>query len=397
MFEDADKYLSSVLEATTGNEGQMLSSLISLRDAHVKIPTLHLAQPEELVQKVGLSQPVNDLISAHLKVIYHLTRQPANYIKAFTQQDLACRLVARHVQEHREEVWCLPLMCRLCLDLGSLAKVCEKRCRGIKLGQKLEEAADCIMGCFRICADAKGCDNARHLGMLILVNRLFKIYFLINKRNLCPPLIKAIENCTAKDAFPMQEQITYNYYVGIVAMFDAKYTEAMEKLTFSFNKCPARFTKNKRLILLYLVPVKMLLGYMPPPTKDLLERYDLLLLHDLALAAKAGNVGKFDGIVRKQELFLMRSGIYLVVQKLKHTIYRNLFKKEFLIRQSHQLDISDFQAALQFAGMKNVTMNEVHCILVNLIHDGKIRGYISHEHNKLVVSKQNPFPALIAK
>lgn len=53
-----------------------------------------------------------------------------------------------------------------------------------------------------------------------------------------------------------------------------------------------------------------------------------------------------------------------------------------------------FQAALEFVGESKITMDETHCIVANLIYEGKIKGYISHQHNKLVVSKQIPFPAL---
>lgn len=66
----------------------------------------------------------------------------------------------------------------------------------------------------------------------------------------------------------------------------------------------------------------------------------------------------------------------------------------WLITQSHQLDLNHFLVALQFVGESEITMDETHCIVANLIYEGRIKGYISHQHNKLVVSKQNPFPAL---
>ena len=69
-------------------------------------------------------------------------------------------------------------------------------------------------------------------------------------------------------------------------------------------------------------------------------------------------------------------------------------KKVYLIKQSHQLDLAAFQAALQFVGEIDLSLDETHCIVANLIFEGKIKGYISHTHNKLVVSKQNPFPAI---
>jgi len=251
-----------------------------------------------------------------------------------------------------------------------------------------------MMACFRVCAaDGRASEeDTKRLGMMNLVNQLFKIYFRINKLHLCKPLIRAIDNCVFKDSFPLPEQITYKYFVGRRAMFDSNYQAAVQDLSYAFSNCPDRFASNKRLILIYLVPVKMLLGYLP--TKALLQRYDLLLFHDLALALKAGNVNRFDEIVRDQELVLIRSGIYLLVEKLKFLVYRNLFKKVFAIRQTHQLDMADFLSALQFVGLSDVSLDETHCIVANLIYEGKIKGYISHAHNKLVVSKQNPFPSV---
>lgn len=37
-------------------------------------------------------------------------------------------------------------------------------------------------------------------------------------------------------------------------------------------------------------------------------------------------------------------------------------------------------------------MDELECILANLIYMGLIKGYISHENRLLVLAKQDPFP-----
>ena len=44
--------------------------------------------------------------------------------------------------------------------------------------------------------------------------------------------------------------------------------------------------------------------------------------------------------------------------------------------------------------VEDVDLDETECILANLIYEGKIKGYISHQHQKLVISKANAFPAL---
>ncbi|XP_022212912.1 PCI domain-containing protein 2 homolog [Drosophila obscura] len=395
MFGTLANYLTSVGRCAEACSGESLSTFLSLRDVHVQNDKLHVAQPEKMVERY-LDAPLDEVVGSHLKVIYYLAQNPTNYMEAYTQQAACCSAVVKLLQMLKDENWCLPVMYRVCLDLRYLAQACEKHGRSFTPGQILEKAADCMMACFRVCAaDGRASEeDTKRLGMMNLVNQLFKIYFRINKLHLCKPLIRAIDNCAFKDTFPLPEQITYKYFVGRRAMFDSNYRMAVEDLSYAFAHCPDRFGSNKRLILIYLVPVKMLLGYLP--SKALLQRHDLLLFHDLAQALKAGNVNKFDEIVRDNEQVLIRSGIYLLVEKLKFIVYRNLFKKVFAIRQTHQLDLGDFMTALQFVGVPDVSLDETHCIIANLIYEGKIKGYISYAHNKLVVSKQNPFPPLIS-
>lgn len=160
--------------------------------------------------------------------------------------------------------------------------------------------------------------------MLNLVNQLFKVYFRINKLDLCKPLIRAIENLAFKDSFPLAQQITYRYFIGRIAIFNSSYKSANEHLSYAFNHCQ-KFPRNTRLILISLVPVKMLLGSMP--NRAMLEQFDVLQFHDLACAVKGGNISKFDEVVQRHEKFFIKYCIYLTVIKLKTIVYRNLFKR----------------------------------------------------------------------
>lgn len=258
----------------------------------------------------------------------------------------------------------------------------------------MEKAADSLLACFRVCAaDNRSSDiDTKRLGMLNLVNQLLKVYFRINKLHLCKPLIRAIDSSPFKDHFPLAQQITYRYFVGRKAMFDSDYRSADEFLSFAFQKCHYKSSKNKRLILTYLVPVKMLLGFMP--ARDLLQKYDLMQFWDLVSAVKNGDLRGIDRVMEEHEIFFIRAGIYLIVEKLKITAYRNLFRKVYLAEGNHQIDIASFQAALQLMGHDDVDADETQCIVANLIYDGKIKGYISYQHKKVVVSKANAFPPL---
>ena len=46
---------------------------------------------------------------------------------------------------------------------------------------------------------------------------------------------------------------------------------------------------------------------------------------------------------------------------------------------------------MQWMG-EEVDLDEIECILANLIFQGKIKGYLSHQKRFLVVSKADPFP-----
>ena len=81
--------------------------------------------------------------------------------------------------------------------------------------------------------------------------------------------------------------------------------------------------------------------------------------------------------------------------------YRNFFKaviemqSEMQTAPSSKIDLKTFLRCLAAIGM-DMDNDEVECVLANLIYAGYIKGYISHQHGKLVVSKGNAFPELSA-
>lgn len=299
------------------------------------------------------------------------------------------------LQLQKDENWMLPVMNTVCLELRLLAIHADSiKTKNSKPGEVLEKCAETLMGCFRVCAaDHRSSeDDTKRWGMLALVNQLLKIYFRINKLHLCRPLIRAMDSSVYKDHFPLGQRLTYKFFVGRKAMFDSDYKSADEHLTYAFEHCHKQSTKNKRLILTYLVPVKMLLGYMPK--QSLLEKYNLMEFWELVEAVKQGHLQKLETVMSKHEIFFIGAGIYLIVEKLKLLAYRNLFKKVWVALNTHQIGVQDLVTALEMYGVEDIDMDETECLVANLIFEGKIKGYISHQHKKLVISKQNPFPRL---
>ncbi|XP_076339115.1 PCI domain-containing protein 2 isoform X5 [Tachypleus tridentatus] len=389
-----NQYLHQFDEAIQSARGNMAAELLSCSHPHIASPRLQLHDPEPVVQRV-ICPPWDDVVVGHLKCISAVNNH--DFIEAYKHQSAIVQALNKILQGQKDENWALPVMYTLCLDLrifaGSADLQLSKRGKG-KPGETLEKAAELLMGCFRVCAsdNRSSQEDSKRWGMLNLVNQLFKIYFKINKLHLCKPLIRAIDSSNLKDQFSISQLVTYRYYVGRKSMFESDFKSAEEYLTFSFQRCHKKATRNKRLILIYLIPVKMLLGHMP--SMHLLEKYDLKQFSEVVKAVIEGNLLRLSAAMTANEAFFIKCGIYLILEKLKIITCRNLFKKVSLILKTHQIPIDAFLLALKFMQVEDIDLDEVHCILANLIYEGKIKGYMSHQHQKLVVSKQNAFPPL---
>ncbi|KAI8743698.1 PCI domain-containing protein 2 [Biomphalaria glabrata] len=390
-----NSYLHSVSEAIEHYDSDEAARLLSFRDPHIASPNLQLERADGHCRRI-LKSPFDEMVAAHLRCCWAVSNH--DFDEAYNCQTTVVQCFLKALQAQKEENWALPVMFAVVLDLRLFAVNADiqlvAKNKG-KAGEKLEKAAELLMSLFRVCAsdNRAAIEDSKKWGMLNLVNQLFKIYFKINKLHLCKPLIRAIESLPIKDKFSLSQLITFRFYVGRKGMFDSNFKSAEEYLTFAFEKCHRESTKNKRLILIYLIPVKMLLGHMPKPS--LLRKYDLRQFSDVAQAVSSGNLLQLNAALQKHESFFIRCGIYLILEKLKIITYRNLFKKVYLIKEkNHLIDISSFTAALRMMEVEDIDDDETQCILANLIFDNKIKGYISHQHKKLVVSKQNPFPAL---
>jgi len=304
------------------------------------------------------------------------------------------------LQKKKDENWFLPICYRLCSDLRLIAKAADEkpsRPRPNEQSSYSEQAANSIMECYRSCvADIRAeMDRSKKMAILYLTNQLFRIYFRINKLNLLKPLIRAIDNSgTLYQTFSMADKVTYKYYLGRKAMFDSDLPLADSSLSYAFRNCPSENARNKRLILMYLIPVKMFLGQMP--TAGLLKKYQLTQFSKVVESVREGNLQRLDEALETHEQFFIECGIFLMLEKLKIITYRTLFKKVARILNTHQIPLDAFLVALRFLNVTDVDEDEVACIVANLIYEGKIKGYISHQYKKLVISKNAPFPPLSA-
>jgi len=391
-----NSYLSKVSQAWQVGEAEDLANLLSFQDPHVANRALQVAEPEAQVER-AVEPPLDELVAAHVRGCWAWAESDFN--EAFRCQELVVSSFSKMLGSQKDENWLLPTMYAVCLDLRLLAlKADEQKRRGGKgkPGETLEKASEGIMSCFRVCAaDARASEDVtKRWGMLNLVNQLFKIYFKLNKLHLTKPLIRAVDSSPLRDRFSKSQLVTYRYYVGRKHMFDNNFKEAEEYLQYAFEKCDQSVRNNKRSILRYLIPVKMLLGQMP--VEWLLKKYDLMQFSGVMAAVKEGHLANLNLALEQHEQLFIKWGIFLILEKLKMITYRNLFKRVTLVLKNHQISIHSFTSALKLMEVEDIDDDETACIIANLIFEGRIKGYISHQHQKLVVSKQNAFPPLVA-
>ena len=136
----------------------------------------------------------------------------------------------------------------------------------------------------------------------------------------------------------------------------------------------------------------MCLGVMP---RKLLEtKYGLGELYAIGESVKRGDLGKFNELLTTHQSSFVRIGVYLVLEQVKVIAYRNIFKRIYILTNSTRLNLQVFESVMNWLH-EQVDLNEIECILSNLIFQNRVKGYISHQKRFLIVSKTEPFPTSV--
>jgi len=278
----------------------------------------------------------------------------------------------------------------------------------LKQGKKPEKVADAgrqLMNCFSLCnSDRAGLEENKKWGILKIVNELLRLYFANNQLHMCKPLVRSTEAVSGPQAgaaripleqLAMGDRVAYAFYTGRLAILDDEYNKGADLLQFALAHCHRDAKLNRRRILVHLIPVKLLAGQLPSPAllaDNGLEGY----FGGVVEAVRTGSPGLLQEALVENEEFYIESSTFLIIEKLKNVVYRNVCKA---VLTSHKPEtrfpIHYFQAALKLKGCA-MELDEVECIVATLIGNGFIKGYISHQHAKVVLSKDKAFPPLSA-
>eukprot|EP00397_Hematodinium_sp_SG-2012_P033596 GEMP01035915.1.p1 GENE.GEMP01035915.1~~GEMP01035915.1.p1 ORF type:complete len:416 (+),score=81.93 GEMP01035915.1:207-1454(+) len=248
-------------------------------------------------------------------------------------------------------------------------------------------------------------------GCVWITCELLRAYFQLGQVGQCPFLLKSLEqslNSTTKtqtqgggtstftlSELPKSIGVTFAYYWGRMCVYENNVTAAEEKLSWAFANTPPNMPQKRR-ILQYLVPCRLRLGILP--SDKLLKRYDLVDFLDICKAIRSGNIRLFQEHMGICSADFVKQGTFVIMSRLIHIVYQTLVKRVTAITQEgisdaklrSRLDLMPFERALKW--QDQCTPGETQVILANLLYFGAIKGYLSNDHRKMVLARDNPFP-----
>lgn len=391
--------LREIIHAIQQQNGDQLAGFLHLERLTKNNQAVIISQAAQagFQMKVGrLPDPYRDIVSQHMKAFTLMANK--KYLEAFQAQAECADSSFSLMMKDRDTNWWLPMINVVLLQLRKYSYKAEAaRDPSEKATSYIVQAQEILTRFFsNMIIDRSNIRISKKMGCLFVIVHLLKIYFKIKSLRLCNNLINTVNNKNSMpplSSFPMAQQVAYNYYLGRLQVFEEEYDKAGQTLMIAFTHCHKDQKKNKRRILQFLIPVRLLLGYFPEPA--LLQKYQLTQFSGIVESIKAGNLKHFNETLEEFQDFFINKGIFLILEKLRNFVYRNLFRKVYLYNQleektNNQLKLSLLQASLRINGIE-MDIDELECILANLIWRGSIKGYIAHLRC-VVLSRADPFP-----
>ncbi|KAJ3369346.1 COP9 signalosome (CSN) subunit [Kappamyces sp. JEL0680] len=343
MAQKLDKFLGEISHNLTQQNGAALSGFLSLKDVH-SVPVgkaFEKADSNPYLVTAKIASPWSDIVTLHLQAC--CTKDPLQVVEL--QNSLA--------------QWILPVVITVNQELQWAAARADQVL--VERNEKpfwLEQAARTMNKAFSVCATDRfsTLDGSRKWGVYAIVNLLFKTYFKLSSTNLCPTILRSMGSAGLP---PLSE-----------------------------------FPKSER-ILRYLIPTQIVRGYLPDP--KLIGKYQALkVYHVLVNAIKQGNLAAFDKVLKDSQPTLIKWGTWLVVEKARLLVVRQLFFKTWImLEKSSRLTIAVLNRAVSVSMKGTIVTDEHVCMLVvNLIDKAYMKGYVSLEKQTLVLSNKEPFPSL---
>ncbi|TKY84548.1 hypothetical protein EX895_006450 [Sporisorium graminicola] len=437
-------FADAVITASKTNDGHSLAQLFAIGGPVAASVLLELgdARAPRIVSALRkcsgyLAAPWEDMCVHHLTSLYAFSLASSLHEdgmdaegktraerlgEAFDAYNAGVTAFLRYFATLTPGRWALPLLRILCLNLRWLAVQADSASRsavpsaGAAAGprtsshanRRLEECARQLNKAFTACVADRNPDLAesRKWGTYEVVGMVFKTYFRLKSVSLCRNILRAISAAALPDLahFPKSQQVTFRYYVGVLAFLNEEYDRAEGELEAALRACHRGAELNQALILTYLLPVKLLKGLLPHPSllhSGVGQR--LQVYTPFIHAVRTGNVHMFDTALATHEATLVKRGTLIAIERTRDVALRTLLKRISLsLPRTPPQNLPPTRIALQTLHAATssplialaYTDKELEWLLATLIYKGYVKGYIAHDRGVLVLSAKLAFPRL---
>jgi hypothetical protein len=282
--------------------------------------------------------------------------------------------------------------------------------------------------------DSQGRPEGKKRGIYVLANLCLKILFQCRKTRNATQIFEQISgNAPPLAAYPKSQRVTYLYYLGRFLLQHSHFYRAQLALEAAYSESPAhaQCTKQRRLILVYLITCNIILGRFPSAT--LLSRPEAHGLaarfQPLCAAIRSGDLASFHRLTSLDSplapWYLHYRILFQLQNRCEVLAWRSLVRKTFLLQgvapeagtnKAASLDLQALVAA--FACLAGTSSSEIEkdellpdpdfspadpsyqnpsnplvpssetaleSILSSLIDQGFVKAYIAHKQRKLAI------------
>lgn len=314
--------------------------------------------------------------------------------------------------------WAIPVLVSLLRDLRWTAKCADDAAHAVardarRTNPHMEECARTLNRGFSACVADRypSMAQSKKWGTYAMVNLVFRTYFQLHSISLCKNILRALGagDLPPLEAFPKAHVVTFRYYVGRLALLEEDYGRVRARdLPRRKRSCRRRSRSRRarapptsstsrdshRRILVYLIPIRLLQGQQLAPAW-LAEFPRVAQLYAPFLrACQRGDVRAYDEALRDSavERALVHLGVYLAMERARDVCVTRLLRRVWALSgRGTRQRLAPMAAALQWLGAAD-DADGAEWLVATQMARGRVKGYIAHERQMLVLSASEPFP-----
>ncbi|KAL8709457.1 MAG: hypothetical protein Q9220_005840 [cf. Caloplaca sp. 1 TL-2023] len=211
-----------------------------------------------------------------------------------------------------------------------------------------EDSANLIREAFKKCASERsghlsglgsdGKPDGRRIGIYLMANVCLKLFFHCRKLRSAEQIFALIyQQSPPLSLYPAAQRTTFLYYLGRYHFANNHFFRAQLALQAAYNQCHRQATKQRRLILIYLIASNMILGRFPKPhvyqrpgAQDLRDRFE-----PICHAVAKGDIASFRTLTDidnpSTAWFLHWRILLQISNRCEVLLWRSLARRTFLL------------------------------------------------------------------